>query len=88
MSASVPCFGVLKDGGYPTTVGDEGSYAPHVSEMVTHESILLLTRAIERRHGYKLGVDFGFALDVAASELYKDGKYNLLAEPWCCRRTR
>ena len=43
------------------------------------EPILLLSRAIEQA-GYKLGVDFGFALDVAASELYKDGKYNLATE--------
>ena len=69
---------ILKDEGYPTTVGDEGGYAPHVRNG-NMEPILLLSRAIEQA-GYKLGVDFGFALDVAASELYKDGKYNLATE--------
>ena len=43
------------------------------------EPMQLLSRAIEQA-GYKLGTDFGFALDVAASELYKDGKYNLATE--------
>ena len=69
---------ILKDEGYPTTVGDEGGYAPHVRNG-NMEPILLLTRAIEQA-GYKLGVDFGFALDVAASELYKEGKYHLSTE--------
>ena len=69
---------ILKDEGYSTTVGDEGGYAPQVRNG-NMEPILLLTRAIEQA-GYKLGVDFGFALDVAASELYKDGKYHLSTE--------
>lgn len=70
---------VLKKEGYPTTVGDEGGYAPKVKNG-NMEPIHLLSRAIEQA-GYKLGVDFGFALDVAASELKtQDGTYNLATE--------
>ena len=68
----------LKSEDYPTTVGDEGGYAPKVRGG-NMEPMQLLSRAIEQA-GYKLGTDFGFALDVAASELYKDGKYNLATE--------
>ena len=69
---------ILKSEDYPTTVGDEGGYAPKVRGG-NMEPMQLLSRAIEQA-GYKLGTDFGFALDVAASELYKDGKYNLATE--------
>ena len=69
---------ILKSEGYPTTVGDEGGYAPKVRGG-NMEPMQLLSRAIEQA-GYKLGTDFGFALDVAASELYKDGKYHLATE--------
>lgn len=68
----------LKSEDYPTTVGDEGGYAPKVRGG-NMEPMQLLSRAIEQA-GYKLGTDFGFALDVAASELYKDGKYHLATE--------
>ena len=69
---------ILKSEDYPTTVGDEGGYAPKVRGG-NMEPMQLLSRAIEQA-GYKLGTDFGFALDVAASELYKDGKYHLATE--------
>lgn len=69
---------VLKDENYPTTVGDEGGYAPRVRSG-NMEPMALLARAIEQA-GYKLGTDFGFALDVAASEFYENGKYNLATE--------
>ena len=69
---------VLKDENYPTTVGDEGGYAPRVRGG-NMEPMALLARAIEQA-GYKLGTDFGFALDVAASEFYENGKYNLATE--------
>lgn len=69
---------VLKNEDYPTTVGDEGGYAPRVRNG-NMEPLSLLARAIEQA-GYRLGVDFGFALDVASSEFYENGKYNLSTE--------
>lgn len=69
---------VLKSRGYPTTVGDEGGYAPKVSGG-NAEPLKLIEESIEQA-GYKLGDDFKLALDVAASEFFKDGKYILKAD--------
>ena len=69
---------VLHDKGYATTVGDEGGYAPHVKNG-NAEALELISLAVEKA-GYKLGTDIVLALDVAASELYKDGKYELATE--------
>lgn len=69
---------VLKHDGYPTTVGDEGGYAPRVKGG-NMEPISLLVRAIEQA-GYRLEQDFAFALDVASSEMYENDKYNLATE--------
>ncbi len=69
---------VLHDKGYGTTVGDEGGYAPHVKEG-NAEALELISQAVDKA-GYKLGEDVVLALDVAASELYKDGKYELSTE--------
>ncbi|MDO4780896.1 MAG: phosphopyruvate hydratase [Candidatus Saccharibacteria bacterium] len=69
---------VLKAEGYPTTVGDEGGYAPKVRGG-NMEPVQLLARAIEQA-GYRLEQDFAFALDVAASEFYDGGQYNLATE--------
>lgn len=69
---------VLKDKGYGTTVGDEGGYAPHVKEG-NKEALDLITIAVQKA-GYALGKDIVLALDVAASELYQDGKYHFLTE--------
>ena len=71
---------VLKQEGYPTTVGDEGGYAPRV-RYGNSEPITLLSRAIEQA-GYLLERDFAFALDVAASEFYQSQteQYNLSTE--------
>lgn len=69
---------VLKEKGYGTTVGDEGGYAPHVKEG-NAEALELISSAVEKA-GYKLGSDVVLALDVAASELYQDGKYHLATE--------
>lgn len=69
---------VLKAEGYPTTVGDEGGYAPQVRGG-NMEPVRLLAQAIERA-GYKLERDFAFALDVASSEFYKNNQYNLTTE--------
>ncbi|HUY03627.1 MAG TPA: phosphopyruvate hydratase [Rhodocyclaceae bacterium] len=63
--------------GYPTTVGDEGGFAPNVSG--NDEAIELILRAIEAA-GYTPGQDVVLGLDCAASEFYKDGKYHLASE--------
>jgi len=64
--------GVLKKRGYNTAVGDEGGFAPSVKSNV--EAIEVVLEAI-RQAGYKPGQQISIALDPAASELYKDGKY-------------
>lgn len=69
---------VLKAADYPTTVGDEGGYAPRVRGG-NMEPVQLLMQAIEQA-GYKPGADFAFALDAAASEFYKSGSYELATE--------
>lgn len=69
---------VLKSKGYPTTVGDEGGYAPQVRGG-NIEPIQLLEAAINQA-GYKLEIDFALALDVAASEFYQNGEYDLSTE--------
>ena len=63
--------------GYPTTVGDEGGFAPNVSG--NDEAIEMILRAIEAA-GYTAGQDVVLALDCASSEFYKDGKYILASE--------
>lgn len=69
---------ILKEQGYPTTVGDEGGYAPHLKGG-NAEPLALIERAVTKA-GYKLGDDFVLALDVASSEFYNDGKYDLKNE--------
>ena len=69
---------VLKGEKYPTTVGDEGGYAPWVRDG-NMEPISLILRAIEAA-GYAPGKDVALALDVASSEFYEDGVYNLSTE--------
>jgi len=64
--------GVLKKRGYNTAVGDEGGFAPSVKSNV--EAIEVVLEAIQQA-GYKPGKEVAIALDPAASELYKDGKY-------------
>ncbi|MFN6961224.1 MAG: phosphopyruvate hydratase [Rhodocyclaceae bacterium] len=63
--------------GYPTTVGDEGGFAPNVSG--NDEAIELILKAIEAA-GYTPGQDVVLGLDCAASEFFKDGKYILASE--------
>jgi enolase len=68
---------ILKDKGLNTAVGDEGGFAP---DFASHEeAIQFIIRAIEAA-GYKPGSDIGLALDSAASEFYKKGKYILQSE--------
>ncbi|KAA0258553.1 phosphopyruvate hydratase [Deferribacter autotrophicus] len=68
---------VLNEKGYNTAVGDEGGFAPNLQS--NEEAIEVILQAIEKA-GYKAGEDIYIALDVASSELYKDGKYILAAE--------
>lgn len=63
---------VLSSRGYATSVGDEGGFAPNLKSNV--EAIDVILEAIEKA-GYKAGTDAMIALDPAASEFYKDGKY-------------
>jgi enolase len=63
--------------GYPTTVGDEGGFAPNVAG--NDEAIELILKAIETA-GYTPGQDVVLGLDCASSEFYKDGKYILASE--------
>ncbi len=65
---------VLTDAGYSTNVGDEGGFAP---DLKSHEeAIELILKAITNA-GYKPGVDISLSLDCAASEFFKDGKYEM-----------
>jgi len=68
---------VLKEKGYNTSVGDEGGFAPNLKS--NEEALQVIMEAIAAA-GYKAGEDVLLALDVAASELYKDGKYILANE--------
>lgn len=68
---------VLKDKGLNTAVGDEGGFAPDLS--TNEEAITIIIESIQKA-GYTPGKDVFIALDVAASELYCDGKYHLKGE--------
>ena len=68
---------VLKERGLHTGVGDEGGFAPDLES--NKEGFELIIEAIKRA-GYIPGKDVNLAIDVAASEFYKDGKYNLVGE--------
>ena len=67
----------LKDAGHNTAVGDEGGFAPNLKS--ADEALTFIMRAIEKA-GYKPGEDVMLALDCAASEYFKDGKYQLAGE--------
>jgi enolase len=69
---------ILKEQKQPTTVGDEGGYAPHLEKNI--EAIELIGKAVQAA-GYEFGKDISVALDVAASELQEsDGQYKLAKE--------
>ena len=64
---------LLDKDGKSTAVGDEGGFAPNLSS--NKNALEFLSKAIENS-GYKLGEQIKLALDVASTELYKDGKYS------------
>jgi len=68
---------ILESKKYITTVGDEGGYAPNLGS--NKEALDIIMQAIEKA-GYKPGEDILLALDVASSEFYKDGAYDLASE--------
>jgi len=68
---------ILKSQGFNTAVGDEGGFAPDLES--NESAIQNILQAIEAA-GYKPGRDIGLALDVAASEIFKSGKYILKSE--------
>jgi len=68
---------VLKAKGLSTSVGDEGGFAPNLAS--NREAIELVLTGIEKA-GYRPGEDIAIALDPAASEVYKDGRYVLEGE--------
>jgi enolase len=65
---------VLHDADHSTNVGDEGGFAPNLNSH--EEAIESIMKAIKDA-GYTPGVDISISLDAAASEFYKDGKYNM-----------
>ncbi|MFX0058939.1 MAG: phosphopyruvate hydratase [Candidatus Heimdallarchaeota archaeon] len=63
-----------KYGKTAVNVGDEGGFAPNLSD--THEAVNVIVEAIEEA-GFIIGTDFYLAMDVAASEFYENGLYNI-----------
>lgn len=68
---------IIDSKGMPTTVGDEGGFAPNVGS--TEEALVLIMQAIEKA-GFIPGADIAIGLDCAASEFYKNGKYEMEGE--------
>jgi enolase len=65
---------VLAGRGLSTNVGDEGGFAPNLG--ADRDALEILSEAVEAA-GYTVGEEVAFALDVAASELYREGRYNV-----------
>src|SRR5690606_33901971 len=65
------------DAGHNTNVGDEGGFAPNLAS--ADEALAFITKAGQAA-GYLAGEDFHLALDVASTEFFKDGKYELAGE--------
>ncbi|MCK5719009.1 MAG: phosphopyruvate hydratase [Thiomargarita sp.] len=68
---------VLKSKGMNTSVGDEGGFAPNLSS--NESAIEIILQAIEKA-GFKAGDDISLGLDVASSEFYRDGLYDIASE--------
>lgn len=67
----------LHAAGLNTSVGDEGGFAPNLKS--ANEALSYIMKAIEKA-GYKPGEEISLALDLASSEFFKDGKYNMTGE--------
>jgi enolase len=67
----------LKDAGHNTNVGDEGGFAPNLAS--AEEALAFIVKAGEAA-GYRAGEDFQLGLDVASTEFFKNGKYELEGE--------
>jgi len=67
----------LKDAGHNTNVGDEGGFAP---DLASAEAALAFIVAAGEGAGYRAGEDFQLGVDVAATELFKNGRYHLDGE--------
>ena len=67
----------LKSAGHSTNVGDEGGFAPNLKS--ADEALAFILKSIEKA-GYKPGEDIAIALDCAATEYFKKGKYELAGE--------
>ena len=67
----------LSDAGHNTNVGDEGGFAPGLRS--AEEALTFISRAVEKA-GYRPGEDITFALDCAATEFYRDGRYEMEGE--------
>ncbi|PJE58279.1 MAG: phosphopyruvate hydratase [Candidatus Portnoybacteria bacterium CG10_big_fil_rev_8_21_14_0_10_36_7] len=68
---------ILKGMGYPTTVGDEGGYAPSLSG--NEKAFALMSQAVKKA-GYNFGRDVKIAIDPASSEFFEAGKYHMKAD--------
>ena len=68
---------ILSENSLSTAVGDEGGFAPNISNL--EEALSYISRAVEKS-GYKLGEEIFISIDAAASELYKKGFYHLTGE--------
>ena len=69
--------GALKAAGHNTNVGDEGGFAPNLAS--AHAALEFIVKAGEDV-GYKAGVDFHLGLDAAATEFFKNGRYEMTGE--------
>jgi len=67
----------LSEAGHNTNVGDEGGFAPGLRS--AEEALTFISRAVEKA-GYRPGEDITFALDCAATEFYRDGRYEMEGE--------
>jgi enolase len=69
--------GALKAAGHNTNVGDEGGFAPNIGS--AHDALAFIVKAGESA-GYRAGADFTLGLDVAATEFFKAGRYEMTGE--------
>jgi enolase len=81
LRAAVETYHALKkllgENGHSTALGDEGGFAPNLKS--NEEPLEYLVKAIQKA-GYKAGEEIAIAMDVASSEIYKEGKYILASE--------